>query len=402
MISNSERKYLAVIGTLIIGLFVMEYLRPRPIDWNQTFSKSDRIPFGSKAIFDLLPSIFDGQEVATNQRTFYELSQESSMEDFNNIILINKNVSFDKSDWDALKSWLNDGGQLFLAAAELKTPDALDIEVNDKGFFNWQITQEGELDSTDYHRLANPALREEGYLFKKQTAYNIFDEINIEGVKLLAFNGDSLPTFIEIPWGEGRILWHCNPALFTNYNLLTRNNHSYLSKCLSYLPAKGTTLWDEYYKVGRIGAKTPLRVILSQPSLAWAWRLSLASIFLFIIFNMKRKQRAIPIVKPPRNTTLEFADTIGRLYLQHGDHQDLANKMVVFFKDYVRRKLYLPLQHFNTQEATLLSMKTGLDLDWIKSLLQRCQQVQQAEKLSEEQMKKLHEQLSQFYQSVTA
>src|SRR5690606_31789453 len=103
---------------------------------------------------------------------------------------------------------------------------------------------------------------------------------------------------------------------------------------LSTLPSR-PLVWDEFYKTGRMEARTPVRYLLSQPPLRWAWFLSLLLVVLFILVHARREQRAIPIVLPPANTTRELAHTIGRMHWHQGDHAALARSMIVSFKDEV-------------------------------------------------------------------
>jgi len=56
--------------------------------------------------------------------------------------------------------------------------------------------------------------------------------------------------------------------------------------------------------------RTPLKYILSQESLKWAYYILIVSIIVYIIFQGKRKQRVIPLIPPLKNTTLEFVRII--------------------------------------------------------------------------------------------
>jgi hypothetical protein len=56
-----------------------------------------------------------------------------------------------------------------------------------------------------------------------------------------------------------------------------------------------------------------------------------AILLLYVLLNMRRKQRYIPIVKKPSNDSLDFVKTIGRLYFDKADHKNLCRKMASFF-----------------------------------------------------------------------
>ena len=50
-----------------------------------------------------------------------------------------------------------------------------------------------------------------------------------------------------------------------------------------------------------------------------------------MIFNAKRRQRVVPIINPLPNTTLDFTKTIGNLYYQEGNHQNIVDKKIIYF-----------------------------------------------------------------------
>ena len=82
------------------------------------------------------------------------------------------------------------------------------------------------------------------------------------------------------------------------------------------------------------------RYIFTQPALTWAYYLVLIGLLFYALFAGKRTQRVIPVVEPPRNTSLEFAQTVGRLYFQQGDHDNLARKKIQYFLAGLRERYH--------------------------------------------------------------
>ena len=64
---------------------------------------------------------------------------------------------------------------------------------------------------------------------------------------------------------------------------------------------------------------------------------------------MRRKQRYIPVVAKPKNDSLDFVKTIGRLYYDKGDHKNLSRKMGAFFLEHVRSRYKLPTGTLNEE-----------------------------------------------------
>ena len=51
------RLYLLGLMLLFAGYVVLEYNRPRPLDWNPSYANKDKIPYGTYVLFDQLPAL---------------------------------------------------------------------------------------------------------------------------------------------------------------------------------------------------------------------------------------------------------------------------------------------------------------------------------------------------------
>lgn len=112
--------------------------------------------------------------------------------------------------------------------------------------------------------------------------------------------------------------------------MLKKEQYQYTENILSYF-SEGDIIWyTKGPKDERISG-SPLRYIMSQPPLKSAWFLGLFGILIFMIFNAKRKQRIVPIIKPLENLTVDFTKTIGNLYYQEGDHTNIIDKKIIYF-----------------------------------------------------------------------
>jgi hypothetical protein len=205
------------------------------------------------------------------------------------------------------------------------------------------------------------------------------------------------PNFVRIGHGKGNFYLHSGPVLFSNFNLLWADNDDYAERVFSHLPQR-TVLWDEYYKPGRARTGTPLKYILQTEGLRWAWLVLLPSLVLYILFSGKRRQRIIPVLAPPRNDSLEFTETIGRLYWEHGDHLDLARKKVRYLLEYIRTHLHLETRTLDDKFADRLANKTGIPLSDVRTLFHFINQLETMQGLSETSLLQLNHLIDDFYQ----
>jgi|GEM_PF-192745 len=213
------------------------------------------------------------------------------------------------------------------------------------------------------------------------------------------------PNFVKIPYGEGSFYFHSNPIVFTNYHLLDEDAVDYASHVFSHLP-EGDIYWDEKSKDFRFNfpnrprfSKSPLSYILSQQSLRWAWYLMLSLVALYILFRAKRKQRIIPIRTPNTNTSLEFIQTIGRLYHQQQDHRNLAEKMMYLFKDFVRRRYGIRLKEGNEKNLKALNIKSEVTVKNIDEIFTRYRRIYREDEISESHLTNFYRALEQFYKN---
>jgi len=223
--------------------------------------------------------------------------------------------------------------------------------------------------------------------------FSSFDTLN---TTVLGTNSKGNVNFIKTKFGKGEFLLSTVPLAFTNYNLLYGGNKEYIENALSYLPI-ADVIWDEYYKVGRLESNNPLRFILGTKALKWAYFTMLIFAILFIIFKGKRTQRIIPIIPPLKNTTVEFVDTVGRLYYQKGDHKDLAMKRIMYFMEHLRSKYHVNTNEIDVDFFHYLSNKTGIEQKEIERIFKFLNWIKEKPLVNEMELHKCNELIELFY-----
>ncbi|MGI9552059.1 MAG: DUF4350 domain-containing protein, partial [Aurantibacter sp.] len=176
------------------------------------------------------------------------------------------------------------------------------------------------------------------------------------------------PNFIKVAFGKGNFYLNTSPQAFSNYYMLNKN-HDYVGNAFSYLEDRSTVYWDNYKKSGRVYIDSPMRFVLNEAPLKWAYYVTIAGLLIFVIFRAKREQRIIPIIEPLKNSSIEFARTVGTLYHQHRDYSDLIAKKLKYFLEYVRSHFYMDTNTINQQTAKDLAAKSGKPLGETKELI---------------------------------
>jgi len=390
------KKYRAYIFFMALGFVLLAYLQsraPKPLDTTPSFSKNDKIPFGSYLLFEFLTDLFPNDQIFVINNPLTSHFADSTQPAASNIIFINFKINFDAFETRKLFEFISNGGQAFVAAERFEGffADTLNLSTS----FVLPSLGDSVVINFSNRSLRNPS----GYDFRYQSAATYFTKFDTAKSVILGQSAASKTNFIRLKMGEGALYLSTLPFVFTNYNMLYQNNHEYIFRALSYLPER-PTYWDEYYKIRRQQAGTPLRYVLNQPSLRAAYITAMLGLLLFVIFQGRRRQRIIPVIAPPENTSLEFAKTVGRLYLQHGNHKNLAEKKIVHFLEFIRAHYFLKTDEFSEKFYTRLSRKSGVSPDKITRLFNRIQQIQTRDKPPDQsELLQLHQLIEEFYQN---
>lgn len=399
---KKDWKYIAPLGIILILFVLYEAYKPTPIDWRATYSKEDKIPFGSFLLFQVLEDIFPKQKIEPVYKSIFEtLSKERNTKA--NYFFISSSFSPGEADLNKLLAFVEKGNTAFIASSSFggEFADSLNIEITDAAFDfidSNDSTQIPYNDSLGLNFVAPGLETPKPYTFKKGAASTYFSSFDTVNSSVLGINERNNPTYIKVTFGKGVLFLSSTPLAFTNFNVVYDANAEYISKALSYLPNQ-TILWDEYYKGIKKLSQTPLRFILSEESLKWAYFMALLSLLLFMIFEAKRRQRIIPEAEPLTNTTLDFVESVGRLYLHNEDHKVIADKRISYFWEYLRNRFYIRTSN-STELMEILPMKLGVDKEEVKALLDFINYIKSTSYIPQEDLIELNNLIQNFYKKI--
>lgn len=405
-VGRKDKIYLWIVALIAAFYIGFQAFGTDDVDWTPSFSGSDKIPYGTYILQNELETLFPGSDVhKLTIPPFEYLLQTDREKGQTNWVFINDHLAPDSNELDQLLERVADGDHLFIstsAPGEVLAGE-LSFSVRYTSPFDRQqldldrFSEEGQSES-DLVRmnLANPALsHDSGWEFEgRRFAY--FSALDSARTTVLGGLTEDRNNFVSVEHGDGLVYIHLFPFAFTNYYIRGQHHAEYAFKALSYLPVR-EVIWDEYYKTGREQYTTPMGYVLSEPRLRNGWFLTLAGILLFMIFKGRRNQRAIPERQKPQNSTLQFAKTIGSLYLEKGSHKGIAEKKIRFFMDYCRRNLGIDAANAEQTVAEAVAGRSGVPQQQVEQLLELVKLVQQKNEISIEELKQVTSQIDQFY-----
>lgn len=373
---------IAIIGLLVALSLIYTWYeanRPQPLDWSDTYSPKDKIPYGTYVVYHSLSELFPESEVYTSRLSINEALDLPEVENAETYVYIERYFNPDPVEMDRLLSWTEEGKDLFIAAEGMADTllSLLSLEIE-----------------TDYRKektlLTFPGAERKTYSFNTGFSNYFIPGESFRGDTLGIREHEGRPDFLRIPYGQGQIWLNLNPRAFTNRWALDSTNGDYYYRALSWLPDKGQTLvWDAYKTLGRPGEQTPLRVVLRYPALRLALYLLLAYGMLYLFFRAKREQRPIPVVSPPENRMLGFISMLSSLFYKQQEHSAIALKQIDFFLGEVRAKYYIPTDRLDEQFVRLLSERSGVERHKTEELVHLITVIQGNPQVTEEMLSQL-------------
>ncbi len=393
---REEWKYVALLTGLVLAVVGLELFGPKPVDWTESYVRDDTRPYGGRILYDLLPSLFPGVPVTPVERPPYLVLQDTSGGS-SNYVFLTSTFAPDPAETKALLDYAARGNAVFVAAHEVKgdLADTLHLETR-RRFDALLVGDPGGRDTLSV-RLTASVLREAAYRYRPGTVRAFFSRFDTLRAVVLGMDGAGEVNFVRFEWGKGSVFVHALPLVFTNASLLDGENAHYAYAALSHLPVRPVR-WDAYVKPGRAEAVTPLRFVLRDPSLRQAYYLTILAALVFIFFHARRRQRVIPVLPPPKNDTVAFVETIGRLYLEHGDHASLAAKKIAYFLAFVRNRFRLPTARLDEGLARQVSERSGVPFGEVRALFAAIAEVREQPKLSARALLRLSASMDAFYE----
>ena len=384
---NSLVKYSVIILSLAAVLVILYYFFNKQ-SWERTYKSEEKNPYDTFLIHELLFEKFDKKF-----NRDYKLISDSSIKEFNrgnlNYVFIGKQLFQDSTEQSNLMAFVAEGNTAFISVNYIPPifyefqytkdstyVDSIDgemyIDQYQSDFFTTvNIKLDGQNDSLRFPNVYNDKIIPEAFpYFESNYEFN-------ERARVLGTFNDSLVNFVSYEYGKGKFLIHTTPHTLTNYALSKEKNLAYADFIFSHLDPEKGIFWDEYNKTYHFNYKkrtyqeeeeSPLRYILSQPGLRFAWYLALLLLLLYMIFVGKRRQRPIPVLEKIQNTSLEFIKTVGKLYYTERDHRGISMHKMKLFNNFLRSRYSINANTITDELKERIALVSGVGMENVNKI----------------------------------
>ncbi len=394
--------------------------------WYENYRPDNRDPYGAYIAHELLRNYTHNKALHDlDKRVAVALPKTADTTGNANYVFVGEAAYFDSADVQRLSRFMEAGNRVFVSSQVI--PFSLLRQVHDtlcNAFMLNRLRYDKNYDTLVNLNLTHPQLqRKKGWAFERidqfkrvgyewsyfsDTATNC-TEIDQRIITLGTLDTEYV-NFVKINFGKGQLLLHTTPLVFANITLLDSQRLQYAEKVWSHLHQSGDVYWDTKSQVAQsvaenlnnpdrhgnnLSTDSPLRYILSQPALTWAWYLFLASVALYFFFAAKRRQRIIEVLKPKRNASLAFLRTIGSMYFARGNHAAIGAMQFRDFQQFARERYRLQGREWNDEQLATLAQRSGIQAADIDAIMQADTLLQN--EMTDKALEKLYLRLQDFY-----
>lgn len=346
--------------------------------WGENYTATNEHPYGLKLFYDLMQKKYKDDFVLINKAPKYQLSKQDTSSLY---VFIGEKFILDSASSRELFDFVYQGNNAFISCKESTHDLFLLYTQNERPTITYHFYDNLMIDLAFDSLHSGSKFHFDFKQYKKAVIYRWAGIDSLYFTDTLArFKYESVSTFrnyyvdcFRFKVGKGWILFHFNPVLLSNYTLSGKSGYNYVNSLFSpYIKQK--IYWDEYSKTAidadytNSSKETPLRFILSQKGLKWAWYLIGILVLLFIIMNSKRKQALIPLMPQNKNTTIEYINSISTLYYQNGSLAFLSDEILKQFMYFIKHKYDISTNMDKSEIAKKLAPRSGIPEEMLHKL----------------------------------
>jgi len=390
-----------IISVITLGaMLLLQYNKPKEINWFESYASTHKIPYGTLVFNELLETkLFPNKVKQVQVPPFEFLAKNETFQ--GTYVFINNSVQFEEAELHLILDWVAEGNTLFIASEDFEE------QLRDTLHFDTRIHYGGfEVAQKQAHQIVNPKLKgKQPYPYQKDNSVGFFSKIDTLKSSVIAVinfpdadeeDQKEVVSAIRTPFGQGEILLSTFPKAFTNYFILKNENKSYTADLASYFSEQETIYMDNHYKSGKTFYTSPMHIFLNTKELKWAYYMALIGVLIYVVFEGKRKQRAVPVVTPLQNQTLAFTRTISNMYFEKGDQKAIVEHKINYFLDYLRTKYYLGNIVNEDDFYKNLAARSAYTFEETKAMFIYIEKLRQQAQITDNELMKLNNLIQKF------
>lgn len=186
----------------------------------------------------------------------------------------------------------------------------------------------------------------------------------------------------KIKMGKGELYVVSCPLLFCNIAVRSKDISPLTLRLINQIADKKIVRIDPKNRFLGANRNSSLRYMTEQPALRAALYIVIIAGLLLIIFTVKRRQRAIPIIKEPENKHLDFIHKVAELYRNEPNQYDIVRLKYNLLVEHLVRNEQIDIREVNTDKENFIyiSEVSGIEFETISRRLQEIRQIVEKKK----------------------
>ncbi len=393
--NKSLKVGLIFIASILIITSILQVSQRPEINWIENLDRDSKTPFGLYILKEELPkwTNYKGEINQTLYEKIDKLDPKKSA-----LFAIDNYDIFTEQGVESTLEFVDKGGTLFLSGKNFyQFEEELNLEIYSVNEFSNDYVfdhpyHQNQLIKGNHRYL----IEEKGNYFDQTYLFVDFEKkVKAEILGYVQVNKEEkFPNFLKIKYGKGFVYYQIYPKAFTNYYLLNQDSYLYARESLTYLKDKEVYWFTEKSSEQSYNI---LRFVLSNKELAFAWRMLFACLIIFMVFRSKREQKAIEIVTPEPNLSVDFAKTIASLYYENGSVANMIQKKIEYFLFSIRKHFGVETdQLLDPKFIRLIANKANIKESEAKELVEKIVIYQTKENVSLNELKMMNELIENY------
>lgn len=367
------RTWWVVVGLLVVVLGLLQISKPEPTSWKRTFSSTSTQPYGTWIALHVLDSITDGRVTMVDSASDVAIRSAPARGQW---WIVAPRFQAADEEVDSLFAYARRGGHVVIATRWINDTTEKRLGVDLRQPFMWD---EDTLSVYDSGSVVKRFLIVEdfiSYQFKLRADSTALGSDLVQWDTLMALeNADQSadqPRFVlaaRRALGLGSITVLSSPELMSNLAFV-HDTASAVARYLMPVIARtdGPIMWDRYHN-GSLQLPTVGDLLSQSHAAQLALVLVVVSGLMYVGTNARRRQRAIPILEPVRNTTSEFVRTVADLMQSSHDPAYVMRQRIVHLRRFCASVLHVPLVNIDSTTERRLIAATGCEAQLIHDVL---------------------------------
>ena len=394
--------YILIFCSLFLVLTFFTGRKKQDVKWIKTYKQQDKIPFGTSAVYQLLSESFFKDKIKIKK---LPILQSPGIKNISHVsyCFVNDQLGFDQYETKKLLAFIRNGNKVFLSANFFTGMLKDSFKIETKADLPYIDENTGKLDSLDKRtfgiQFLNPYLKNDNkFIYDRLLGYATFSSFDSTRMSAVAADDSGRVVCLHTKLGKGDLYFFSLPDVFTNFYIVNHPSRFFAYRLCGVLE-NNQIWWDEYYKSVNGPEQNPFRFMIENDSLYYAFWMAILATLFFMFFGMRRTQRAIPVLEPKSNTTLQFVEVVGNVYFSTENHKIIAEEKIALFFELLRSRFQIRSSVISEEDIIRISRLSGVEVGKIRELIANIQYIYSTEVLSEKELLSFNKRMEEFYKN---